>query len=151
SSVAKVLQPVRFCAGGPAAGEAIDLSPWGSATTLAIDPAGRRIAFGVAGAGLYVFDAGQSPALLSDIAQPAAAAFDDQGRLYPLDGAPQRLLQFDPGGSGFEFASLAASADSPAIDAVGMAVSAGGRFVMLADRAGRAVRVYETATRTLSA
>jgi sugar lactone lactonase YvrE len=150
SSNSKLLQLVRVCAEA-AAGEPIDLSPWGAAATLAIDAGGRRIAFGVAGAGLYGFDAGQSPALLSNMALPVAAAFDDSGRLYAVDGATQQLLQFDTGASGFTFASLAESADSPALDVSGLAVSAGGRYVMVADRGNRTIRVYDTASHALSA
>jgi hypothetical protein len=149
SSTASQLQLVRVSTGAATADAPLDLSPYGPAVALTIDPAGRKIAFGITGVGLYAFDAGQSPALLSDMAQPAAAAFDDNGRLYAVDAATQRLLQFDPAAGASEFAVLS-QPDGPTVDAAGMAVSAGGRYLMLADRSAHAVRVYDTASGALS-
>jgi hypothetical protein len=150
SSSGSQLQRVRLSAGEVFADPPIDVSSWGRLTTLAIDPAGRQIAFGVAGSGLFLFDAGQSPALLSPIVQPAAAAFDETGtRLYAIDLDTQRILEFDSGTGPVEFASLA-QPDGSAVTPVGLAFSGGGRYLLLADSAGRAVRVYETASRTLA-
>jgi hypothetical protein len=151
SSRSNELQVVHVSANQPAADAPLDLSPWGAVGPLAIDPAGRMVAFGVAGVGLYIIEASHVPALVSDIHQPVAAAFDENGRLYAVDDATRRLLQFDPGGAGgFEFASLAAPEDGSAVDTAGLAVSAGGRYLMLADRASRTVRVYDTASRALN-
>src|SRR4051794_23964982 len=83
SSSSNRMQRVRLSDAGVRADTPMDLSPWGPVTALAIDPAGRQISFGVAKSGLYLFQAGQSPALLSSMAQPVAAAFDSTGkRLY---------------------------------------------------------------------
>lgn len=149
SSSQNRLQRVRFSDSGAVADQALDLSPWGKVTALAIDPAGRQIAFGIAGSGLYLFEAGQSPALLSSMARPAAAAFDGTGRhLYAADLDQQRIVEFDSGSSALEFASLAQT-DATAVSPVGLTVSGDGRYLLLADSAAQAVRVYETASRRL--
>jgi hypothetical protein len=150
SSSGNRLQRVRFSDSVAAADTAVDLSPWGQATTLAIDPSGRRIAFGIPGSGLYLFESGQSPALLSSMAHPATAAFDGTGgRLYVVDLDQQQILQFDSGSSAVQFASLAQT-DTPAVTPVGLAISGDGRYLMLADSAAQAVRVYETASQSLA-
>jgi hypothetical protein len=152
SSSGNRLQRVRFSDSVATAETAVDLSPWGQATTLAIDPSGRKIAFGVAGSGLYLFEAGQSPALLSSMARPAATAFDSTGqRLYAVDLDQQQIVQFDSNSSAVQFASLAqADADAPAVTPVGLAVSGDGRYLMLADSTAQAVRVYDTASQSLT-
>ena len=150
SSSRSQLQRVRLSGNGVLADPPVDLSPWGHLTTLAIDPTGRQIALGVAGSGLYLFDGGQSPALLSSVAQPAAATFDDTGRrLFAIDLETQRILEFDSGAGPLEFASLA-QADGTAVTPAGLAVSGGGRYLLLADSTARTVRVYETASRNLA-
>jgi hypothetical protein len=149
SSSGNRLQRVRFSDSVATAETAVDLSPWGQASTLAIDPSGRKIAFGVAGSGLYLFEAGQSPALLSSMARPAATAFDSTGqRLYAVDLDQQQIVQFDSGSSAVQFASLAQT-DAP-VTPVGLAVSGDGRYLMLADGTAQAVRVYDTASQSLS-
>lgn len=150
SSSTNRLQRVRISASGAVADPPLDLSPWGAVTTLAIDPAGLRIAFGAAGSGLFYFDAGQSPALLSSIAKPASAAFDGAGRrLYAIDLDQQQILEFESGSSAMTFAPLA-QADSPAVSPVGLAVSGDGLYLLLADGAARAIRVYDIASRSLA-
>jgi hypothetical protein len=150
SSSGNRLQRVRLSDTGAIADRPVDLSPWGQAIALAIDPAGQQIAFGVEGLGLYLFGPGQSPALLSSMASPAAAAFDGTGRrLYAVDLDRQRIAEFDSGSSVWEFASLARP-DAPAVNPVGLAVSGDGRYLMLADSAAQAVRVYETASGSLT-
>jgi hypothetical protein len=150
SSSGNRLQRVRFSDSAAIAETGVDLSPWGQATTLAIDPSGRHIAFGVAGSGLYLFEAGQSPALLSSMARPAAAAFDTTGqRLYAVDLDQQQIVLFDSGSSAVQFASLAQT-DAPAVTPVGLAISIDGRYLMLADSTAQAVRVYETASQSLA-
>jgi DNA-binding beta-propeller fold protein YncE len=149
SSSGNRLQRVRF-SDTAVADAPVDLSPWGQATTLAIDPAGQRIAFGAAGSGLYLFQAGQPPFPLSSMASPAAAAFDGTGqRLYAVDLDQLQIVEFDSGSSASVFASLA-PADGPAVKPVGLAVSGGGRYLILADSAAQSVRVYETASRSLT-
>ena len=128
----------------------LDLSPWGRLTALALDPAGLQVAFGVAGSGLYLFHAGQSPALLSSLAQPAAVTFDDTGgRLYAIDLDAQRILEFDSGAGPSAFASLA-QADGTAVTPAGLAVSGDGRYLLLADSTAHTIRVYDTASRNLA-
>jgi hypothetical protein len=149
SSSQNRLQRVRFSDSGAVADRALDLAPWGQVTALAIDAAGRQIAFGVAGSGLYLFEAGQSPALLSSMARPAAAAFDGTGRhLYAVDLDQQRIVEFDSGSSALDFAPLAQT-DVTAASPVGLTVSGDGRYLLLSDSAAQAVRVYETASRSL--
>ena len=147
SSTRNLLQFVRISGGVPFAGYPIDLSPWGAAAALAIDTSGHRIAVGITGAGLFVFDAGQSPALLSAMEQPTAAAFDDSGRIYAVDGASQRVFQFNPDEGGTEFAVLSVP-DGTRADVSALSVS--GPYVMLADRAAQAVRVYDAASHALT-
>jgi DNA-binding beta-propeller fold protein YncE len=149
SSSQRQLQRVHFSESEVVADTPVDLSPWdGPITALTIDPAGRQVVFGVAGSGLYSFTAGKSPGLLSLMAQPAAAAFDETGdRLYAVDADQQRIVEFDSGSAGMEFGSLG-QADRPS-SPVGMAVSRGARYLMVADSATRAVLVYEIETRNL--
>src|SRR5437773_1614547 len=86
------LQRVRLADGQVSVDEPVDLTGWGEPATLAIDPSGRQIAFGIAGAGVYVMDGVQSPALLVSMARPAAAAFSDTGRLYAVDAETRRIV-----------------------------------------------------------
>lgn len=151
SSTRNQLQRVHFSESDVVADAPLDLSPWGPApiTSLAIDPAGRQMAFGIAGSGLYSLAPGQSPVLLSSMTRPAAVTFDETGnRLYAADLDQQRILEFDSGSSGVEFASFART-DGPPLNAAGLAVSAGARYLLLADSATRSVLVYETATHNL--
>ena len=150
SSSGNQLQRVGFTDAGAAADPPVDLSAWGPLTALAIDPAGAQIAFGVAGSGLYLFQAGQSPAPISSMAQPAAAAFDPTGRrLYAVDLAQQQISEFDSGSSAIAFASLAQSNGS-AVTPVGLAVSGDGHYLMLPDSASQLVWVYDTTSGTMT-
>lgn len=150
SSSTNRLQRVHISAAGVAADTPLDLSAWGSVTALAIDPAGTQIAFGVTGSGLYLFNAGQTPILLSSMAQPVVAAFDATGRrLYAVDLDQQRIAVFDSGSGALTFASLA-QPDAPSVAPMGLAVSGDGRNLLLADRAAHAVRVYDTASGNLT-
>jgi hypothetical protein len=151
SSSTNQLQRVLFAGAAPAADAALDLSALGKPAALALDPAGRQIAFAVPHAGIYLFAAGQSPALLAPMDQPAAIAFDGSGqRLYAVDLQQQQILAFDSGATGSVFASLA-QPGAPAVNPVGLAVSGDGRYVLLADRAAQAVQVYDSASSTLTA
>jgi len=149
SSSGNQLQRVQFSATGVSADPPLDLSPWGQAGSLAIDSTGQSIAFAVAGSGLFLFHAGQSPVKVSSMSQPAAVAFDDTGhRLFAADLDQQQILEFDSGAGPTVFASLA-QPDGSVFRPVGIAVSGGGRYLLLADGAGQAVRVYDLATQTL--
>jgi hypothetical protein len=144
------LQRIQFSTSSGAADAPIDLSAWGKATTLTIDPTGQRIAFGVPGGGVYLFNAGQQPVLVSPISQPTAIAFDDTGlHLYAADLASQQVLTFDSGGAQLPFASIL-HADGSASNPVGLAVSAGGRFLLVVDAASRSVLVYDILSQTLA-
>jgi DNA-binding beta-propeller fold protein YncE len=150
SSSGNQLQRVRFSDTGAVADTPVDLSPWGQATTLAIDPAGQQIAFGVAGGGLYLLQIGQSPALLSSMANPGSAAFDGTGqRLYAVDPDQQQIIEFDSGSGALPFASLTQSG-AAAVTPVGLAVSGDGRYLVLADSTSQAVQVYEVASRKMT-
>lgn len=149
STSANQLQRVRLSDTTAIPEAPLDLAPWGQAAVLALDPGGNRIAFGITGAGVYTFRAGESPVLVSSMEQPAAATFDNTGILYSVDAGQQRILQFDPASSSLEFASLVQQ-DGPALQAAGLAVSGDGRYLLLADRTTQAVRVYEIASRTLA-
>ncbi len=145
SSSANQLQRVRLSSGDALADAPLDL-PAGNIAALAIDPAGRQIAFGVAGSGLYLFNAGDSPALISPLAQPAAAAFDETGRkLYAVDLDSLRIVEFESGAAQSDFSAIGGG-----IVPAGLAVSAGGRYLMLADSAARAVYVYDIASQSLA-
>ena len=150
SSSSNLLQRVRLSDSGATAEAPLDLSPWGPVSALALDAAGAQTAFGVAGSGLYLFAAGQSPALISSMQKPAAAAFDNGGRrLYAADLDQQQLWQFDSGSSAVVFASLAQDG-APPVAPAGLAVSANGQYLMLVDSGARAVRVYDTASAALA-
>jgi hypothetical protein len=145
SSASGLLQRIRFSAPGPVADPPLDISSLGHLTTLAINTAGAKIAFGVDAGQLYLLENSQLPALISsNVAQPTCVVFDDAGQhLYALDAATQRILQFDSGGGETEFVTL----DGTDL-AVGLAVSANGRYVLVTGTA-KTVRVYETLSRSL--
>ncbi len=150
SSSGNRLQRVRIADSGAVPDSPMDLSAWGTATTLAIDPAGRQIAFGIAGSGLYLFQAGQTPALLSSMTQPSVAAFDGAGkRLYAVDLDRQSIWAFDSGASALELVTLA-PADAPGITPVGLAVSGDGRSLLLAVSSARAIQVYDSTSGSLA-
>ena len=145
SSSANQLQRVRLSASDATADAPLDL-PSGRVTALALDQAGRQIALGVAGKGLYLFNAGDSPALISSIAQPAAAAFDETGRkLYAVDLDSFRIVEFDSGAAQADFSAIGST-----ITATGLAVSGGSQYLLLADSTARAVYVYDIAGRSLA-
>jgi DNA-binding beta-propeller fold protein YncE len=150
SSSGSRLQRVKLPGSEPLVDAPVDVSPWGRVTTLAIDPAGQQIAVGFAASGLYLFPAGQSPTLLSSMAQPTAAAFDDLGQsLFAIDPDAQRIMQFQSASGASEFASLV-QPDGPPLNPTGLAVSGNGRYLMLADSATRSVLVYDTSSRSLA-
>lgn len=150
SSTANQLQRVRLTDQGATADFPLDVSHWGTLSALTIDAAGRQIAFGAAGSGIYLWQAGQSPVPLLSMTQPAAAAFDATGRrLYAVDLDQQQISEFDSGGSVVAFASLARP-DAPAVAAAGLAVSGDGRYLMLADGAAQAVQIYNTDSGSLT-
>jgi hypothetical protein len=149
SSSTRQLQRVRLSRTQAFPDSPVSVS-WGEVTSLAIDAAGRQIAVGVAELGLYLLRVGEAaPTLLPAIGRPGALAFDEDGRLYAVDGASQRILRFDAAGGAVEFASLTEPGE-PATDPVGLALSKGGRYLLLADRATRAVRMYETGSGNLA-
>jgi len=150
SSSGSRMQRVRFSDLAPLADAPVDLSPWGSVTTLAIDPAGQQIAVGFATSGLYLFNRGQSPALLLSVANPAVAAFDGTGQsLFAIDPDAQRIVQFQSGAGVSQFVSLVQPGGS-ALAPTGLAVSGEGRYLLLADSATRSVFVYEISSATLA-
>lgn len=147
SSGSRLLQRVRLSATDVFPEPPISIS-WGDVTSLAIDAAGRQVAIGIADGSLYLWTAGQpSPDLLPTITQAGAVAFDETGGLFAVDAASQRILKFDPASGAVEFASLS---DDAAADAVGLAVSKGGRYLLLADRSNRAISVYEISSGALT-
>jgi hypothetical protein len=155
SSSGNQLQRVQLSGSEPLADAPVDLSPWGRAAALAIDPAGQQIAVGFSVSGLYLFTAGRSPALVSSMAQPAMAAFDNSGRsLFALDLDTQRIIQFQSGPGISEFVSLVQpegpQPDGPPITPTGLAVSGNGRYLLLADSATHSVFVYEISSRNLA-
>jgi hypothetical protein len=146
SSSSALLQRVRVANGRISPDDPMDLTPWGAAVTLAVDPAGR-LAFGVAGAGIYLADGQQTPALLISMESPAAAAFSDTGRLYAVDARTRRIVEFGSDGSPSDFAAVEVP-DGVDFEPVGMAVSGSGKYLMVADRATQTLRIYETSART---
>ncbi len=149
SASGNMLQRVQLSGGNASADTPLDLSSWGRPAVFALDPSGQRIALGIPGSGLYLFTAGQTPALISS-SQTAALAFDDTGaRLYAAGASGRQILEFDSGSGPLPFASLAQAGGSP-LDPSGIATSGGNRYLLLADRATRAVLVYDIASRTLT-
>ena len=147
SSSSSQLQRVRLFDAEALADAPVSFPPESRLIAMTIDPPGRQMAVVVAGAGLYLFGAGQSPALLSSM-EPPALTFDDTGRrLYAVDFEAQRIFEFDSGSGPIEFASLP---DSSRPSFIGLAVSGNGSYLMVTDSAAREVRVYETASRTLA-
>jgi hypothetical protein len=123
----------------------VDLSSWGSPVTLAIDPAGRRIAFGITGSGVFAIEGDQGPVLVVSMDRPAAMTFSDSGRLYAVDAGMRRIVQFGMDLSPSDFASVEA-ADGVEFDPVGLAVSGSDKYLMVADRGTQSLRVFEIAT-----
>jgi hypothetical protein len=149
SSSSRQLQRVRFLRTEAIADPPIPIS-WGEVASLAIDAGGRQIAISMAESGLYLWNASESaPTLVSGIERPGAIVFDESGCLYVLDTAAERILRIDSASGAAEFTSLAEN-EGPALDPVGLAVSKSGRYLLLADRSTRAVRVYETASGNLA-
>jgi hypothetical protein len=149
SSSGNQLQRVAVSSKGVAADTPIDLSSLGQATALTIDPTGQQIVFGVSGSGLYLATPSQSPALLSSMANPVAAAFDDSGvNLYAADLGQQQIVTFQSGSGPIPFASLT-RADGTASTPVGLGLSAGSRYLLAADSATRSVLVYDTGSQNL--
>jgi hypothetical protein len=141
------LQRVRLSPTAAVADSPLGFSVLDSLLAMAIDPSGQRIAVGVAGSGLYLFDVGHSPALVAAMAQPAALAFDNTGsRLYAIDVETRRIFEFASGSGPVEFAPLGDAA-SPDWNAVGLAVSGDGRYLVLADVGASAIRVFDIASR----
>ncbi len=151
SSISNQVQRLRLTESGASVDEPVSLSGLGEVTTLAINTSGDRMVFGISGtgAGLYLARPGQAPTLISPMAQPAAAAFDPAGTtLFALDLDTQRIFEFDDGAGPVEFASLS-SPDGSSPSPVGLAVSGNGRYLMIADSANRAIRVYDRTFRSL--
>jgi DNA-binding beta-propeller fold protein YncE len=150
ASSANQLQRVVFSSDGASTDQPLSLSTWGQATTLAIDPTGKNIAFGIPGSGLYFFTVGSSPALISSMTQPVALAFDGAGQeLYAADMGQQQVVEFNSSSGLQVFASLA-QADGSVLSPVGLAVSGGGQYLLLADSAKQAVLVYGIASQNLA-
>jgi len=143
------MQRVHLADGQVSVDGAVDLTPWGALTDLAIDPSGRQIAFGITGAGIYMMDGPQSPSLLVSMTRPAATAFSDSGRLYAVDADSRRIIEFGPDSSPAEFA-IANAVDGTEFEPLGLAISGTGTHLLLTDRGTRTVSVYEIATRTLA-
>jgi hypothetical protein len=149
SSSANLLQRVQL-SGTPSADSPLDLSGWGAVTTMALEPAGQQIALGIAGTGLYRFNAGSAPALASKMPHPMWAAFDGSGNnLYVVDADQQQVWRFGSDSSASALASLT-QAGGATVNPVGMAVSSDGSSLLLADSGARAVRVYDTGTGALA-
>ena len=150
SSKSTQMQRLRFSDSAASADAPLSLASFGGVATLAIDPSGGQMAFGVSGGGLYLIQAGQSPTRLSAMVQPAAAAFDGTGAtLYAVDLATRGISEFISGSGPIDFAplpDLGSTAPNPA----GLAVSGDGRFLLLADAASRTICVYDTASRDLT-
>ncbi len=152
SSMSNQVQRLRFSESEASADAPVSLSGWGEVTAMAIDRSGDQMAIGVSGmnAGLYLLKPGQSPELLASMARPAAAAFDATGKaLFAVDLEAQRILEFDSGAGPVEFAPLSSS-DELTPDPVGLAVSGNGRYLLVADAANRAIRVYDRDLRSLA-
>jgi hypothetical protein len=150
SSSGNLLQRVDLSGSQPVAGAPVDVSTWGQVTTLAIDPAGQQIAAGFATSGLYLFPTGQSPALLSSMAHPQAAAFDGTGQsLFVVDPDNQRILQFQSGSAFLVLVSLA-QPNGPPLQPAGLAVSADGRYLLMPDSITQSVLVYEISSGSLA-
>jgi len=144
------LQRIRLSATTASAEPPLDLSLWGKATALAIDPTGQKIAFGVPGTGLYLLTVGHLPALISSMSQPIAISFDATGvHLFAVDLGQQQILGFDSGGGAFLFASLV-QPNGSVLSPTGLGVSGGGRYLLVSDTSRQAVLVYEIASQSLS-
>lgn len=148
SAARRQVQRIRFSATGAEADAPADLAV-GDVSALAIHAGDSRMAVGIAGSGLYVFLPGQTPMLVAPTRNLTAAAFDDAGGLYAVNAAERRIWQFDGDSGPTEFAVLD-QPDGTSIDAAGLAVSGGGRYLLVTDKSARAVRVYDIASRTLA-
>jgi len=149
SSSGRRSQRVRLTAGGQVSiDDPVDLSALGNPTMFAIDPSGGRVAFGIAGDGVYVIDGAKPPFLVASLAQPASVTFSDSGRLYAVDTETKRIVEFDGDWNLLEFA-VTDAVEGSQFEPVGLVVSAAGKHLMVIDRGTRTVRVFEIATKIL--
>ena len=153
SSRSAQMQRLRFSGSAVSVDAPVSLSSFGAVTTLAIDPTGSQMAFGVAGtssAGLYLVQPQQTPVLLSGMEQPVAAAFDGTGaRLYVVNGKTQTIFEFNSGVGPMAFGSLAGQSGS-ASNPIGLAVSGDGNCLLLTDAASQAILEYDTTSQQLT-
>jgi hypothetical protein len=151
SSKSAQMQRLRFSGSAASADAPVSLSSFGGVTTLAIDPSGRQMAFGASGTGLYLVQVGQSPVLLTAMAQPAAAAFDGTGAvLYAINLETRRIVEFISGSGPIDFAPLPESgAGAEAPNPIGLAVSGDSRYLLFADAASRSICVYDRTSQDL--
>jgi hypothetical protein len=149
SSSAGQLQRVRFSGGQPLADPALDISALGQVGALALDLSATRMVFGVAGSGFYLWDGQQAPVVLASTAQPGPAVFDGSGRLYAVDAAAMQIFEIDPGSAPAVFANLQ-QPDGTQFDPAALAVSNGGGRLLLADRNGPGLCIYDTASGSIT-
>jgi DNA-binding beta-propeller fold protein YncE len=117
---------------------------------LAIDPAGAYVAFATSQRRLYLVANGQAPALLSSSLQAAVLAFDSTGeRLFAADPTSQQVVVFDSGAGPTPFAPIPQT-NGLALHPLGMALSAGDRYLLLAARDSQSVFIFDVGSQTLA-
>lgn len=126
-------------------GSLSDFGALANVTDLEIDAAGRTVFAAVGGqdAGVYRLQENASAILLARMNGDATLTLDTRGgSLLAADGHQALEIAVVEGGA----ARLAPEAVEP----VGVAMSANGRFVAVADRGSNAVLIYDAASRSLA-
>lgn len=152
SSTSNVMQAIRLRDSGPELERETDLSTLGPVTMLALSGSGDRVAVGTRG-GVYQFSANQQPVRIGTSANPVHAVFGDNGKsLYVLDkGAQWVILVFGKEGREEQLPlMLEGAADGPAADPVSIHLSGNARYLLVADRARKALQVYDTSVMRLA-
>lgn len=122
----------------------------GEVTAMAVDAAGDAVMAAVSGnaGGVYLLTPGNPPALLAQIAQPAALYLSQDTNLLIADAATLQifeLLDYRGAAQLISFAPLPQGATAP----VGLAMSSDGTLVFAADQACRCLPVYQFSTAAL--
>lgn len=152
SSAANVMQEIRLRENGPELGRETDLTAFGAVTMMAVAPRGDAVAVGFPG-GVYLFTASQQPVRIPALVQPAGAVFAEDGAsLYILDKAEHPVVKRfrrEPLAEQDSFALD--SEDGSSADPVSIQLSGNERYLLVADRAGQSLQVYDVASMRLSA
>jgi hypothetical protein len=147
------LQAVHFSGVGIVPDIPIDVPSARQVTTLAISSAGQQIVASITGPDgdrIYAWIGGEGPILLTAMQQLGTLTVSDDGkRIYAVDKAAGNILEIPVAlGAARAFVPLD-NPDAIGLDPVGLVVSPDNRYLLVTDRAIRAVFVYDTTSTML--